>query len=270
MQRLILTAIAITFFISLSEADDFDVLFEGHGDIESYIYFKQDTRYFIDTELYASIETFRYRRFYLIVDLFEETHMGRKFNSNMVFDPSRAHWSFGLAGRIELDRYFFEAQIRHDCFHDIDRFQDNSIYWNSPRIGFGTINYLSKYKYHRPDDDDLVSLWENKFDYFILAGFYAPKGINWQKNHDYDFTLSTNFQYYLIRYRRVGFDIESNNLWVLNNESKLKRQHELDFNFTIYGNSGAMVTFFRYWPYDDQSIRSRADHKWAFGIHLGF
>ena len=123
---------------------DFDVLFEGHGDIASYIYFKQDSQYFIDTELNGAVETFRYRGLYLLIDLFKESFMGRKYHSNMVFDPTRAHWSFGFTWRIEMERYFLEAQMHHDCAHDIDRWLDHSVYWNSPRIGFGTREYLSK------------------------------------------------------------------------------------------------------------------------------
>ncbi len=270
MQKLILATVIVAGIAGGAGSRDFDVLFDGHGDIASYIYFKQDGRYFIDTELNGAVETFKYGGFYLIVDLFKESFMGRKYHSNMVFDPTRSHWSFGLTGRIEMDRYFVEGQMHHDCAHDIDRWLDNSVYWNSPRIGFGTIEYLPKYKYHQPGPKQTESIWENRLDYFLLAGFYAPGGVNFQKGHDYDFTLNTNFRYRIIRHRRIGGDIESDNLWVLTTNNEIKEQHRLSFNFTIYGDKGAMVIFLRYWPYDNQSVRSRADHKFAFGIHLGF
>ena len=270
MRNLILASMLVAGMAAGAAARDFDVLFEGHGDIASYIYFKQDGQYFIDTELNGAVETFRYGGFYLLIDLFKESFMGRKFNSNMVFDPTRAHWSFGFTWRIEMERYFVEAQMHHDCAHDIDRWLDHSVYWNSPRIGFGTLEYLSKYKYHQPKPNGTESIWENRLDYFLLAGFYAPRGLNFQKGHDYDFTLNTNFRYRIIRYRRIGGDIEFDNLWVLNVNNEIKRQHRLNFNFTVYGDKGALVIFLRYWPYDNQSIRSRADHKFAFGLHLGF
>ncbi len=262
--------IAVLFISSGVSAGDFRVLFEGHGDIVSYIYFKQNGDYFIDTELSANIETFAYKRFFFMVDLFKETHMGRKYRSNMVFDPTRAHWSFGLAGRLEFQKYFMEAQIHHDCFHDIDRWHDNSVYWNSLRLGFGNMKYLSKIKYHQPEPKADGLIWENGFDYHLIASFFAPRGMSFQKHHDYEFTMNTDFQYRLLRYKRIGIDLDSDNLWVLDKESELKRRHRLDLNFTIYGDKGAMMIYFRHWPYDNQSIRSRADHKWAFGIHLGF
>jgi hypothetical protein len=270
LRRFILTSLAVAGISVAGRGGDFRVLFEGHGDIASYIYFKQDSRYFIDTELNGAVEAFAYKRFYLNVDIFKETFMGRKYNSNMVFDPTRAHWSFGLTGRIELERYFFEAQMHHDCAHDIDRFDYNSVYWNSPRLGFGTIEYLSKYKYHQPESAEGNSVWENKLDYYFLAGFYAPRGINFQKNHDYEFTLNTNFRYRLVRHGRIGGDIEFDNLWVLNSDHQIKRKHRLSFNTTIYGDKGALVIFLRFWPYDDQSIRSHREHKFAFGLHVGF
>ena len=268
--RSILTVLIIIFVASVSTGSDFEVLFDGHGDIVSYIYFKQDADYFIDTELNVNVETFRYKRFYFMVDLFKETHMGRKYNSNMVFDPTRAHWSFGFVGRIELEKYFFEAQMHHDCFHDIDRWGDNSVYWNSPRLGFGSLGYLPKYKYLMPTPEFEDGILENRWDYYLLASFFAPRGINFQKHHNYKFNLNTDLRYRLFRKGRWGGDIETVNLWVLNTDNDLKRQHRLSFNSTIYGNKGVLVIYLRFWPYDDQSIRSRADHKFAFGIHLGF
>jgi len=270
MLKKALPILILTLAASGAAGGDFEPLFEGHGDIMSYIYFKQDAEYFIDTELNAVIETFRYKRFYFTVDLFKETHMGRKYNSNMVFDPTRAHWSFGYSGRIEMDRYFAEAQMHHDCFHDIDRWHDNSVFWNSPRIGFGSLGYLPKYKYHRPAAEKPGFAWENRFDYYLLAAFFLPKGGSFQKGHDYDFTFNTNFRYGIFRYGRLGGDIESDNLWVVNADNDIKRQHRFSLNSTVYGNKGVMVVFLRIWTYDDQSIRSRSEHKFALGMHLGF
>ena len=253
----------------VASAGDFELLFEGHGDIESYIYFKQDSKYFIDTELNGSVETFRYKRFFMLVDLFKETQMGRKYGSNMVFDPTRAHWSFGLATRIELEKYFFEAELHHDCFHSIDRFDDNSIYWNSPRFGFGSIDYLPKRKYHIPSTGERL-IWKNKLDYYFMINLYAPRGISFQKNHDYEVTFNTNFRYLILRYRSIGAAIDSYNLWVITMDDNFERQHRLDMKFLLCGDKGSMEIFFRFWPFDNQSIRSRRDHKWAFGIHFGF
>ena len=205
-----------------------------------------------------------------MVDLFKETHMGRKFNSNMVFDPSRAHWSFGLSARMEKNKHFFEAQLHHDCFHSIDRWNDNSIYWNSPRLGFGTLEYLPKYKYRMPSAGGEGLIWKNKLNYHFLINFYAPRGISFQKNHDYEITFNTNFRYLILRYRRIGAVLDSYNLWVITKDNDFERRHRLDMKFLIYGNRGAMEIYIRYWPFDNQSIRSRRDHKWAFGIHFGF
>lgn len=251
-------------------AGDFEPLFAGYGDIESYIYFKQDSSYFIDTELNGSVEAFRYKQFYFMADLFKETYMGRKYGSNMVFDPSRAHWSFGLSARIEKKKFFYEAQLHHDCFHSIDRFENKSIYWNSPRLGFGTLGYLPKYKYHHPQAGGDRLIWKNKIDYYLMINFYAPRGITYQKNHDYEITFNTNFRYLALRYHRLGAAIDSDNLWVITQENNFESRHRLDFKFLIYGDRGAFEVFFRFWPYDNQSIRSHSEHKWAFGIHFGF
>jgi len=269
VKKTLLTIAAVMLLYLPSAAGDFEPLFEGHGDIESYIYFNQDEVFFIDTELNGSVETFRYKRFYFLAELFKETHMGRKYGSNMVFDPSRAHWSFGLSARIEMEKYFFEAQLHHDCFHSIDR-TGRSVYWNSPRLGFGTLGYLSKYKYHLKAAPGGMITWENRIDYHLMVNFYAPRGISFQKNHDYELTFNTDFRYLGLRYKRVGMLLDSYNFWVITKDGDFQRRHRLDLNVAVYGEKGAMEFSLRFWPYDNQSIRNHSDHKWAFGIHFGF
>ena len=220
--------------------NNFDLLMTGHGDLGSYLYFKQNGIYFIDTELKGSIETFRFNRFYFLLNLEEEVYMGRKYQSNMVFDPNRGSWAFGVTGRWKFEKYFLETQIYHNCFHDIGRWMaiDYSIYWNSPRIGFGSKGYLSKYRYHKYDYAITGLYFPKKIDYYLQAGFYAPRGASWQKNHDYDFTLLTNLNLAIARYKRIGFEIESNNLWVINSSHDLRRRHSLNFDLVFYGKSG--------------------------------
>ncbi len=277
MRKLLFITAGLTIVVSATTANarekrGFETLMSGNGDIVSYIYFKQDNTYFIDTQLDAVMEIFRYNRFYFLIDLAHEIYMGRKYNSNMVFDPNRGGWAFGLGGRFEFQRYFLDFQMHHDCFHDVGRWehQDFSVFWNTPRIGFGSKQYLPKYRYHQPSSGERGIVFQHKLDYFLQAGFFAPRGNDvWQKNHDYEFTMLTNFNFLAFRYRSIGFNIESNNLWVINTSHKLKRQHGLNFDLTVYGARGAVIAYIGWWPYDSQSIRNR-DGKTVFGIHLGF
>jgi hypothetical protein len=290
MRRISLLVGLILFIFRSGNAQEnrpgnFEVIFRGNGDIVSYIYFDQDNKYFIDTELNASVETIRYKRFFLAVDLFEETSMGRKptlvnTKTNMVFDPNRAHWSFGLTGRFEFEKHFAEWQFHHDCWHGVDRFgyeptptnptgRDSTKYWNVLRFGFGNLGYLPKYRYHQPEPGGDGLVFANKLNYFALASFFTPRGYSWQKYHGYDFTLNTNLHYIAFRFKRLDFDIESNNLWIIDYKHDLKRKHGLNFNFTIYGNHGILSAYIGWWPYDNQLIRNR-DGKTVFGLHLGF
>jgi hypothetical protein len=250
----------------------FETLMTGYGDVISYIYFSQDATYFIDTELSVSLETFRYRRFFFLVELTHDIYMGRKYHSNMVFDPNRGGWAFSIAGKFEFDKHFFDLQMHHDCFHDIGRWEqeDYSVFWNSPRIGFGSKGYLSKYRFHQPKPESSKLAFPYKFDYYLQAGFFAPRGEGtWQKNHDYEFISQTNCNILVARYRNLGFNFESNNLWVINSNHDLKRRHGLNFDFTVYGKTGVAIAYFGWWPYDSQSVRNR-DGKTVLGIHLGF
>lgn len=270
----ILMLVSITGMGAAADQPNFELLFSGHGDIASYIYFKQDLKFLIDTELNVSVEMIRYKKLFITADLFEETAMGRKprlesAKTDMIFDPNRGHWSFGFTGRLELPRHFIESQFHHDCFHDIDRYENNSIYWNSLRFGFGDLGFLPKYRYHQPVMDKAAFFGPNKINYYLLSTFFFPRGHVWQKNHDYQFTLNTDLHYLFFRYKKFGINIDSNNLWVINSAHDLKRQHELTLDFGFYGSRGAFLAYLGWWPYDDQSIRSR-DGRTVFGIHFAF
>jgi hypothetical protein len=187
----------------------------------------------------------------------------------MIFDPTRAHWSFGLTGRFELSKYFYEFQFHHDCFHSIDRWEDKSIYWNSPRIGFGSVGYLSKSKFRRYDEIGSGFKLPPQTEFYLLASFFIPRGASWQKTHDYDFTLNANLYLQFCRIRKFGLALESNNLLALNQEHDVKLQNHLGLDFILYGKKGVLMAYLAWWPHDNQSIRNK-DGRAAFGIHLGF
>jgi hypothetical protein len=250
---------------------NFEAPFSSTGNIQSFIYFRQDNTYFIDTEVGAQLDVIRYKRFYFGPYLSEETDMGRKYGSNMVFDPNRGHWTFGLMGRLELNRRFFEARIHHECFHDIGRWQsiDYSIFWNKISFGAGSINYFPKFRIGNFESGQAGIEWTGKLNYYLLASFFAPQGSAWQKNQIYFGDLTANLRYALAHYRHLEFDIESNNYLASDKNSDIERRHGLSFDFTLYGDKGALTTYFGYWPYDTVKIRNR-ESKAVFGIHLFF
>jgi hypothetical protein len=265
---------ALTIYATSALAENknnFSTPFLATGDISSFIYFKQNSSFFIDSEVGIELKVLRYKRFSFSPYFAEETYMGRKYHSNMVFDPNRGHWIFGFVGRLEFTRYFIEARIRHECFHDIGRWLeiDYSVFWNTIGLGLGSIGYLAENKYHQANYETAGVSWPKKFDYYFLSSFFAPKGASWQKNQNYNLNLNTNFRFAVVRYRRLEFDMESNNLFTLDADNHYERRHGLNFDITFYGDHGAMITYIGWWPYDTVRVRTR-DKKAVFGLHLAF
>lgn len=239
-----------------SPAGDFEALFEGRGGAAVSVYLNPDSTYLADITLGAAIDLFRIDNHFLNLHLSKETALGKNAHGFEIMHPDRGDYSFGLTWRIELPRHFLELHYHHDSFHSIDKWEEQSIYWNSPRLAFGSTGYL-------PGRAPSIS----KLDYLFQANFYAPRGLSWQKRHGYDFSLNTNVRYEPIRAGRFAVGLESANLWVVNSRGGLDRQHAINAGLKLRTSRGVLEIFGGWWPYDDQFVRNRSG-KSAIGIRV--
>src|SRR5690349_4664761 len=130
---------AATASAAASPTSDFEVLFSGNGQIRSFAYFRQGPDNLIDTVIGLENELLRYKRSFLVFQFENETDMGEGSQPGMPFDPNRGRWMFALESRTELDRHFVEVQVRHDCYHGIDRWLPGEDFkMTSTGIGFGS------------------------------------------------------------------------------------------------------------------------------------
>jgi len=250
-------------------ASDFEPLFSANGHIRSFAYLDQGSDNLIDTIIGVESELLRYKTSYLVFQFENETDMGRGAQPGMPFDPNRGRWTFALESRTELDKYFLEVLFRHDCFHGIDRYWPGEDYkMTSAGIGFGSRDYLQKYRYRDYADSAAAMEFPLRATYYLAPAIYVPKGEFWQRS-PYRTRLEANVRLDVLHWKRLGLGLELANVFYYTNANEVQRSHLINLDFFLYGNSHALLAFLGWWAYDDQLLRNRA-HKVVAGLELSF
>ena len=252
-----------------SAAGDFEVLFTGNGQIQSFAYFHRNSDHLVDTIVGIENEMVRYKSSYLVFQFENETDMGQGAQAGMPFDPDRGRWTFALESRTEVGQSFFEVLLRHDCYHGIDRYWPGEDFkMTSVGIGFGSLGYLQKYRYRDYEESAGAFQFPLRATWLLTPSIYIPKGEFWQRS-PYRARLEANIRLDVVRWKRLGFGIELDNVFYATNTNDVQRSHLVNLDTFLYGSSHALRLFFGWWPYDDQVLKNRSNRGVA-GLELSF
>jgi len=126
----------------------FPLTWNGRGNI--FRYQPVDTVFFFDGSLEVNTELVNWDgetvdvAFYLGAGF--SVGMGRQDGGFVVFDPHDAHYSIIGGLRLEFSGMLVTAEMLHDCFHDIDRYDEVSPIWNVARLGIASRSWLPRYR----------------------------------------------------------------------------------------------------------------------------
>jgi hypothetical protein len=248
---------------------DFDFALSVHGHVQSFTYPDRGPDNWIDAIVGLEAEVVRYRRTYFVLRFENETDMGHSDEPLKAFDPNRGRWTFGASARSELQAHFFEAIVRHDCYHGIDRWYPGQDYkMTGFGVGFGTLGYLQKYRF--PGDGDAGSSvhFPLRLQYYLAPTFYYPRGEPWQRI-PYVVRVEADARLELVRWSRLGLGLETINVFYYGNAHEVQSSHAVDVDVYLYGNSLALLLYAGWWPYDSQVFRNR-DGKVVAGLEISF
>jgi hypothetical protein len=259
-------AVNLPAFAAEPAAKDFEVLFSGNAHIQSFTYMHPGSDNWIDSTVWLESRILRYKRNFLVFQFENETDMGKRTPEYGIFDPNRGRWTFELGSRTEFSSQFFDVWLRHDCYHGIDRFYPGQDYKGmSEGVGFGSLGYLPAYRFKTNEGASGLS-FPFRLDYYLNPMVYAPHGEPWQR-HPYLMRLAADLRLNVLRWNKIGIELESLNVVFYARTNELQFSHLLKLDAIVYGTSAAMVAFLGWWPYDDQLFRNRAG-KAVFGLEL--
>lgn len=186
----------------------FDFIPEYHIDADLYMfllhknsYFKE--RYYLESDINIDLMLISFRDLvYIVWDFKIQIGMG-KTPQDIIFDPADA--GFGITTIIEFRPAFlnFQCGLDHECFHEIDRRDYNTVYWNKPFFTVGSKNMrLYDYWSNLAVKDGWT--YANRFSWYFNWGYYLRKffgfikedSINGVNKYVHDAMLDIRYAFY--------------------------------------------------------------------------
>lgn len=145
-------------------------------DISKFFFQKNDflkKRAFIGNNTFIDLELLRYKDFSSVWQFYLHTGMGQT-PGNVVFDPM--DMNFAIIPTIEWrqNRMIIITGIDHHCFHEIDRKDFKTVYWNKLILNIGSLN-LRQAQYWANLLKDASWTIQNRLSWNIGLSYYLSK-----------------------------------------------------------------------------------------------
>jgi hypothetical protein len=205
--------------------------------------------------------------FYLGAEI--SVNMGWQEDADVVFDPHDAHYSLIGGFRWEISRYMGNIEYLHDCYHDIDRYDDKTEIWNVAKFDFYNRNWFPKYRRENWSDRSGRGLLFD-YGYYVTYWYFPTWGSNeWvQLNHDFTFALGGGVKLALAHWKNNAFELRPNVLVFRDHGDEWTHKNTALIYLTHYGRDGT-ATLFAGAMWDSQNIKPSGD-RWIFGLDFYF
>jgi len=191
-------------------------------------------------------------------------NMGQQ-DEGVVFDPRDAHYSMIGGFRFEVESLMFNVEWLHDCFHDIDRYDDKTQIWNVAKFDFYNRNWFPRYR---------REAWKQRtgtgliFDYGYLAtAWYFPQSdaSEWvQHEHDFSTAWGGGLKLAFAHWRNNALEFRPNILYFYDRAGDWSHRNNVFFYATHYGRGGTAALFGGY-QWDSQDIKPSGE-RWIVGL----
>jgi hypothetical protein len=192
-------------------------------------------------------------------------NMGWKDDGLVVFDPRDAHYSLIGGFRFEAWDLMANVEFLHDCFHDIDRYDEKTEIWNVAKFDFYSRSWFPRYRRQS---------WSQKqgrgfiFDYAYYATvWYYPHWSThkWiQHQHNFTSAWGGGLKLAFVHWKNNAFELRPNLLLYYDRDHEWTQKSNALGYLTHYGRDGTMALFFgRQW--DTQHIKP-SGNRWIVGL----
>ena len=234
-----------------------------------YRYSPTDSVFFLDGGLGMNTELVTWEgdaidaTFYLGADF--SVKMGWQDGGLVIFDPREAHYSLLGGVRLEFSGILATAEMLHDCFHDIDRYDGVTPIWNVARFGASSRNWFPRYRREewssRSGNGRLVDVdWRAELWLFPRLDIYE-----WvQYDHDLSLACGGGLTIALYHWSGSVIELRPDALLFLETDGDWSRRVNALVYLTRYGD-GAAAALFAGRRWDNQPL-TPSGSRWVFGL----
>ena len=180
---------------------------------------------------------------------------------NIVFDPRNVHYSLIPGIRAHIADYLATVQLRHDCFHEIDRDEVPTIIWNVFDFQFASLDYLVSNRREKLYADSNPNLRFYPRLYWSLGVGFFPhipnSNLVFQEAHPFKKVWQVDARFLALRLGNLGWMLDWNpSLWVEKGGKKDWRQYG-ETGISYFGAGGIMSVYYGHTWKDDQAVQPR-------------
>ncbi len=247
--------------------DRFEFMSEFHLSCNGgYFLFPKDStyssRYFIETNSDLEFALVGYRKIiYSVWSLYVRTGMGRQ-DELVMFDPRDSR--YGLIPALELRLPWFDVNggLEHFCFHDIDRDDGTTEYWNKPYISLRSKSFrLAEYRRLLVEEQkwDLRSrlAWSASVGHYAetIFGVFPKTIIGGGHDYDWETSIESRFAFY----RRLSWLVNAR-VWANWNRSQggdLYQTYCVSLQSHFRRGRGGSMLYADYYLLDELPVRPK-------------
>jgi hypothetical protein len=239
----------------------------------NYLHHDYSQRYFLENKTYLEAAFFSIGpRFYCFGEVSVNIGMGRQ-SGVIVLDPRDVDEGFGPKLEYRLPTYIIQLGLDHHCFHQIDREEWNTLYWNKVFASLGSANMRDgefKSFLHQspaPSWRQRIS-WQLEYGYFVheFFGTLDTSALSWGNSYIHEFETACRFAPIICKgyagvaswHNKVRIDRAGHWMWTEDIQAEAE---------VLHGTYGLSV--FYDWFFLDQSIpRENRDRLMEAGIRI--
>lgn len=239
----------------------------------NYLHKDYSQRYFLENKTYLEAAFFSTgNRFFCFGELEVNVGLGRQSGA-ILLDPRDVDEGFGPMLEYRLPGYILQFGLDHHCFHQIDRDEWNTLYWNKLYAAIGSTNFREGtykellQKNGSPGWRERLS-WQCTYGYFVheFFGVFDTSALSWGNAYIHEIATACRFAPYV----RSGYAgvVSWNNKVRIDRAGRWLWTEDLQAEGMVTHGSYGLSVFYN-WFFLDQSIpRENRDRLMEAGIQI--
>jgi hypothetical protein len=245
------------------------VTWRAHGWF--YRYHPVDEHFFLDAGIEGTVDVVAVDAeridSYLFIGGGLDLTMGWQNDGLVIFDPRDAHYSMVAGLRFETRGHMLEAVWLHDCFHDIDYFDDLVEIWNVARFDFYDRNWFPRYRreaWRGREGSGLILDYAYSLTFWFFPHWKVHEWI--QHDHDFSTAFGGGLKLAVAHRGSSAVELRPNLLFFYDRGGEVTCRNNILLYLTHYGEGGT-ICLFTGPRWDTQHIKPSGE-RWLFGLDI--